>query len=81
MNSGEVHPKSFMQKPAFVTNVTLYWFTAGIQFPAGNAPQKGSARLRVPASELSLRVRNWPGYWLNPRTSLGSCITGVPACI
>jgi hypothetical protein len=97
MNRSAIHPhtetlrpQSTAPKPSFVTNVTLHWYPAGIQFPAAEAPRVWSghscplglvpngqiASIHSPLEPLTPR-----DYSLRPRALAGSCITGVAVCI
>jgi len=88
MNNGATHPQgeafrpqSTASKPSFVTNVTLHWYTAGIQFPAAEAPQSRSSRPRAFFLKSILRSLSTRSYSTTPRPLAGSCITGVGFCI
>lgn len=80
-------------KPRTVTNVTLHWYTRGIEFRAAEAPRNGGewsersgapfvfpTRLMAPAFG-PIQSPTPLGYSLCPRTLTGSCTTGGSVCI
>jgi len=85
--------QNLMPKLANVTNVTLHWYTRGIEFPAAEAPQNRSmwsvhsCPLGLVVSRPMVRVcsqlqpPNPCDYSLRLRPLAGSCITGVAFCI
>jgi len=85
-----VRPQSTAPKPSFVTNVTLHWYPAGIQFPAAEARSVWSGHSCPLSLVLSRPMASEDGplqspstldYSLRPRALAGSCITGVAFCI
>ncbi len=90
MNSASALDPALL-KPQTVTNVTLHWYSRGIQFRAAEAPQicsvwsghscaLGVIPVRSVVSDV-IQSRNTLHYSLRPRSHAGSCAKGVPVCI
>jgi hypothetical protein len=86
-------PGAAFSKLLTVTNVTLHWYSRGIQFPAAEAPQNysvwsgHSCPLGLVSNGQTAPMRGpiQPSarllYSVRPRVCAGSCVIGVPVCI